>query len=152
MLLSRTITAPTCLRSQVERDATSLAMRMKYSSHDARCRMPSSPRAPTGPRGAAHTTTRAPPVGQAPRRFLVALARRERADLVVVGPEAPLVAGVVDALEEAGIAAFGPRREAAMLEGSKAFLKRFATRHGIPTAPYAIATTFAEAEAAIRRR
>src|SRR5262249_54395994 len=46
----------------------------------------------------------------------------------------------------------GPRREAAMLEGSKAFLKRFATRHGIPTAPYSIVTTFAEAEAVIRRR
>ena len=83
---------------------------------------------------------------------VVELARRERADLVVVGPEAPLVAGAVDALEDAGILAFGPRREAAMLEGSKAFLKRFATRHGIPTAPYVIATTFAEAEAAIRRR
>jgi phosphoribosylamine--glycine ligase len=83
---------------------------------------------------------------------VVELARREQADLVVVGPEAPLVAGAVDALEEAGILAFGPRREAAMLEGSKAFLKRFATRHGIPTAPYAIVTTFAEAEAVIRRR
>ncbi len=80
------------------------------------------------------------------------LSRRERADLVVVGPEAPLMAGVVDALEEAGFLAFGPRREAAMLEGSKAFLKRFATRHGIPTAPYSIVTTFAEAEAVIRRR
>ena len=83
---------------------------------------------------------------------VVALALRERADLVVVGPEAPLVAGVVDALEDAGLLAFGPRRDAAMLEGSKAFLKRFATRHGIPTAPYAIVTTFAEAEAVIRRR
>lgn len=83
---------------------------------------------------------------------IVELAQRERADLVVVGPEAPLVAGAVDALEAAGIAAFGPTREAAMLEASKAFLKRFATRHGIPTAPYTIATTMAEAEAAIKRR
>ncbi|APR84697.1 Phosphoribosylamine--glycine ligase [Minicystis rosea] len=83
---------------------------------------------------------------------IVDLARRERADLVVIGPEAPLVAGAADALEAAGIAVFGPRREAAMLEGSKAFLKRFVTRHGIPTAPYVIATSYAEAEAAIRRR
>ncbi|MFT3766566.1 MAG: phosphoribosylamine--glycine ligase [Minicystis sp.] len=83
---------------------------------------------------------------------IVDVARREQADLVVIGPEAPLVAGAADALEAAGIAVFGPRREAAMLEGSKAFLKRFATRYGIPTAPYVIATSFAEAEAAIRRR
>jgi phosphoribosylamine--glycine ligase len=83
---------------------------------------------------------------------VVDLARRERADLVVVGPEAPLVDGVVDALAAAGILAFGPSRAAAALEGSKAFLKRFAARHGIPTAPFAIVTSFAEAEAEIRRR
>src|SRR5512147_471649 len=61
----------------------------------------------------------------------VELARREDIDLVVVGPEAPLCEGVVDRLAEAGILAFGPRASAAALEGSKAFLKRFATRHGI---------------------
>jgi phosphoribosylamine--glycine ligase len=82
----------------------------------------------------------------------VDLARRERAALVVIGPEAPLVAGVADALAEAGILAFGPSCEAARLEGSKAFLKRFATRHCIPTAPYAIVTSFSEAEAEISRR
>jgi phosphoribosylamine--glycine ligase len=83
---------------------------------------------------------------------VVALARAEAADLVVVGPEAPLVAGVADALAAEKIAVFGPSRDAAALEGSKAFLKRFATRHGIPTAPYVIASTMAEAEAAIKRR
>jgi phosphoribosylamine--glycine ligase len=83
---------------------------------------------------------------------VVELARRERAGLVVVGPEAPLVAGVADALDAAGILAFGPRRDAAALEGSKAFLKRFAARHGIPTAPCATVASFAEAEAEIRRR
>ena len=82
----------------------------------------------------------------------VELARRERASLVVVGPEAPLCEGVVDALEAAGILAFGPRKNAAILEGSKAFLKRFATRCGIPTAAYDVVTTFAEAEAVIRRK
>ncbi len=81
---------------------------------------------------------------------VVELARREAADLVVVGPEAPLCEGVVDALAEAGILAFGPRREAAALEGSKAFLKQFATRHGIPTAPYLVTSDFTEAEAFLR--
>jgi phosphoribosylamine--glycine ligase len=82
----------------------------------------------------------------------VELATREGADLVVVGPEAPLCAGVADALEDAGVAVFGPRRDAAILEGSKAFLKRFASRHRIPTAPYAIVSSLEEAERAIRER
>jgi phosphoribosylamine--glycine ligase len=83
---------------------------------------------------------------------IVELAGRERADLVVIGPEAPLVAGAADALAAAGFLAFGPTRAAAELEGSKAFLKRFAERHRIPTAPFAVAGSFAEAEAEIRRR
>src|SRR5690606_34270119 len=57
-------------------------------------------------------------------------------DLVVVGPEAPLVAGIVDALGAAGIAAFGPTAAAAMLEGSKGFTKDLCARYGIPTAAY----------------
>jgi phosphoribosylamine--glycine ligase len=83
---------------------------------------------------------------------VVELARREGAGLVVVGPEAPLCAGVVDALEAAGVLAYGPRKDAAILEGSKAFLKRFATRHGIPTAPYSVVTTMQEAEAVLADR
>lgn len=82
----------------------------------------------------------------------VELAKREGADLVVVGPEAPLCEGVVDALSDAGILAFGPRKKAARLEGSKAFLKEFAARHTIPTAPFVIVRSFEEAEAAIRER
>ena len=65
---------------------------------------------------------------------LVALARAERVDLTIVGPEGPLVAGIVDEFEAAGLRCFGPRRAAAQLEGSKAFAKRFLERHGIPTA------------------
>ena len=61
------------------------------------------------------------------------LAKALRPDLVVVGPEDPLCAGLVDQLEEAGLLAYGPRRAAARLEGSKAFLKEFAVRHGIQT-------------------
>lgn len=76
---------------------------------------------------------------------LVAFAREQQIDLVVVGPEAPLVAGLVDRLESHGIRAFGPRSEAAVLEGSKAFMKDLCDRHGIPTAAYA---RFRDAEAA----
>jgi phosphoribosylamine--glycine ligase len=65
---------------------------------------------------------------------LVALAARERVDLTIVGPEGPLVAGIVDAFEAAGLKCFGPRRAPAQLEGSKAFTKQFLARHGIPTA------------------
>jgi phosphoribosylamine--glycine ligase len=78
---------------------------------------------------------------------LVALALEERADLVVVGPELPLTLGLVDALQARGIAAFGPNREAARLEGSKAFMKHFCQRHAIPTAPFAV---FDDADAAER--
>ncbi|MDD9937320.1 MAG: phosphoribosylamine--glycine ligase [Myxococcales bacterium] len=76
---------------------------------------------------------------------VVALARERGIDFAVVGPEAPLVAGVADALREAGIDAFGPGREAARAEGSKAHSKRFMQRHGIPTAD---ATIFDDADAA----
>ena len=76
---------------------------------------------------------------------LVAFARREGIDFVVVGPEQPLVAGLVDRLAEAGIKAFGPSAAAAALEGSKGYMKDFCARHGIPTARYA---RFADAEAA----
>lgn len=65
-------------------------------------------------------------------------AAREKIDLVVVGPEQPLVDGLVDVLSSRGIAAFGPVQAAARLEGSKVFSKEFMARHGIPTAGYAV--------------
>jgi phosphoribosylamine--glycine ligase len=71
---------------------------------------------------------------------LVALARAERVALTIVGPEAPLVIGVVDEFEKAGLKCFGPRRAPAQLEGSKAFTKEFLRRHHIPTASYATFT------------
>ncbi len=67
---------------------------------------------------------------------LVSLARSRGVDFVVVGPEAPLVAGLVDKLEAAGVRAFGPRAAAARIEGSKAFMKDLCERAGIPTAAY----------------
>jgi phosphoribosylamine---glycine ligase len=71
---------------------------------------------------------------------LLQLARAERVGLTIVGPEAPLVTGIVDAFAEVGLSCFGPRRAAARLEGSKAFAKEFLRRHGIPTARSAIFT------------
>jgi phosphoribosylamine---glycine ligase len=71
---------------------------------------------------------------------LVRLAQRERVDLTIVGPEAPLVAGIVDAFGAAGLACFGPSQACAQLEGSKAFAKDFLRRHGIPTAASATFT------------
>jgi len=68
---------------------------------------------------------------------LIAFAKKEKIDLTVVGPEGPLVMGVVDAFEQAGLRCFGPHKAAARLEGSKAFTKDFLKRHGIPTAAYA---------------
>ncbi len=67
---------------------------------------------------------------------VLAACRTHAVDFVVVGPEAPLVGGLVDALDTAGIAAFGPSAVAAQLEGSKGFTKDFCTRHAIPTAAY----------------
>jgi phosphoribosylamine--glycine ligase len=71
---------------------------------------------------------------------LVALAAKEQFDLTIIGPEAPLVLGVVDAFEAAGLRCFGPKQAAAQLEGSKAYTKAFLARHGIPTAAYACFT------------
>ena len=68
---------------------------------------------------------------------LVDFARRERIDLTVIGPEAPLVAGLADRFAEAGLTAFGPTARAAALEGSKAFSKDLMRRYGIPTARFA---------------
>jgi phosphoribosylamine---glycine ligase len=83
---------------------------------------------------------------------LVALAQHERVDFVVVGPEAPLVGGLVDRLEAADIRSFGPNAAAALLEGSKGFTKDFCCRHGIPTAAYLRTADPEAAKAEIRRR
>lgn len=77
---------------------------------------------------------------------LVAFARDEQIEMTIVGPEAPLVIGVVDAFSQAGLACFGPSQAAAQLEASKSFTKDFLARHEIPTADYQV---FTEAPAAI---
>jgi phosphoribosylamine---glycine ligase len=80
---------------------------------------------------------------------LVALAQQRFVDLVVVGPEAPLVAGLADRLRAAGVAVFGPGARGAQLEGSKVFSKQFFARHGIRTAAFRVARSEAEIDAAI---
>ncbi|WP_077529526.1 phosphoribosylamine--glycine ligase [Vreelandella utahensis] len=77
---------------------------------------------------------------------LTEFATKNGIDLVIVGPEAPLVAGISDRLREAGVAVFGPSEAAAQLEGSKSFAKDFLARHSIPTAEY---RTFADPETAL---
>jgi phosphoribosylamine--glycine ligase len=83
---------------------------------------------------------------------VVDFCKAQRIDFVVVGPEGPLVAGIVDDLEAAGIKAFGPRRAAARLEGSKAFTKDLCRAHGIPTADYARFSAAAPAKAYVRQK
>lgn len=82
-------------------------------------------------------------------RGVIEFCKRAAIDFVVVGPEAPLVAGLVDALESEGIAAFGPSLAAAALEGSKGFMKDLCNREGIPTAAYRGFTDAAAAKAYI---
>ncbi|MEQ8938580.1 MAG: phosphoribosylamine--glycine ligase, partial [Gammaproteobacteria bacterium] len=78
---------------------------------------------------------------------LLEFAGKEKIDLTIVGPEAPLVAGIVDHFMDAGLAIFGPRSAAAVLEGSKSFSKDFLKRFDIPTAEY---QNFTEVDAAVK--
>ncbi len=82
---------------------------------------------------------------------VAALAREQDVDLVVVGPEAPLVAGVADAVRGVGIACYGPSAAAAQLEGSKAFAKDVMAAAGVPTARAAVCETHEQARAALER-
>ncbi|GAA3791017.1 phosphoribosylamine--glycine ligase [Sphaerisporangium flaviroseum] len=101
-----------------------------------------------GNAGIASVATVHPVVPTDPEQ-VTSLALRLGVDLVVVGPEAPLVAGVADAVRAAGIPCFGPSKEAARLEGSKAFAKDVMVAAGVPTAGARVCTTAEEAEAAL---
>ncbi len=79
------------------------------------------------------------------------LALKEKADLVVVGPEDPLAGGLADKLAELGVPVFGPKAAGARIESSKAFAKDFMSRHSVPTAPYAIIDSVEEALAGAER-
>jgi phosphoribosylamine--glycine ligase len=91
------------------------------------------------------------PVDLSQTKAVVALAKKLRADLTIVGPEAPLVAGIVDEFEKEGLAIIGPSKAASRLEGSKVFSKEFMRRHGIPTARFEVAATFENAINALAR-
>ena len=97
----------------------------------------------------AATGGRCEPVKVDDHEGLVALAKSAAVDLIVVGPEGPLVAGLADRLRAEGLATFGPSTDGARLEGSKVFSKQFFARHRIPTAAFRIATTIEQADAAI---
>ncbi|MER3468964.1 MAG: phosphoribosylamine--glycine ligase, partial [Thermoflexus sp.] len=99
--------------------------------------------------------TRAPairvPLREGDLEALLAFAREQRIDLTVVGPEAPLAAGIVDRFQEAGLRIFGPSRAAAQIEASKAFAKAFMQAHGIPTADFRTFSDPQDALAWVRR-
>ncbi len=103
--------------------------------------------APGNPGIAAHAECVAVAVDELDK--LVALAAKQQVELVLVGPEAPLVAGLADRLREGGVAVFGPGRAGAQLEGSKVFSKQFFARHGIRTAAFRVVRNAEEVEEAI---
>jgi phosphoribosylamine---glycine ligase len=90
------------------------------------------------------------PIGLTDHEGIARLAKEQAVDLVVVGPEAPLVAGLADALRAHGILTFGPGAAGARLEGSKAFSKQFFARHGIPTARFFVCSSVTDADRAIQ--
>jgi phosphoribosylamine--glycine ligase len=90
------------------------------------------------------------PIGAEDLEGLIAFVRENAIDYVVVGPEAPLVLGLVDRLEEIGVRAFGPSAAAARLEGSKGFMKDLAAKYGIPTAAYGRFTDLEAAKSFVR--
>src|SRR5580765_3030979 len=105
--------------------------------------------APGNPGIAGEAKVTCVPIAADATNELIAAAVAERADLVVCGPEAPLAAGLGDAMRAAGFPFFGPSRAAAEIEGSKAFAKRLMTEAGVPTAAFAVFEDALAAEAYI---
>jgi phosphoribosylamine--glycine ligase len=105
--------------------------------------------APGNPGMAAQCELRPVPATDVPA--LVALAKEIAADLVVIGPESAVAAGLGDALAAAGVACFGPTEQAGQLESSKAFTKAFTDRYGLPTSAYAVCESAAAAKLALER-
>lgn len=83
---------------------------------------------------------------------LIQFAKENGIDLTIIGPEAPLSAGIVDAFEKAGLVAFGPKKEAALIESSKSFAKEIMKKHNIPTGAYETFTSFEEAKAYVEEK
>ncbi|MBF2473938.1 phosphoribosylamine--glycine ligase [Listeria welshimeri] len=91
-------------------------------------------------------------ISETDKAALIAFAKKKSIGFVIVGPEVPLLEGVVDALEEAGIKAFGPKANAALIEGSKDFAKQFMEKYAIPTAASRTFTDYEEAKAYLDER
>ncbi|MBC2121058.1 phosphoribosylamine--glycine ligase [Listeria marthii] len=91
-------------------------------------------------------------IAETDKAGLIDFAKKADIDFVIVGPEIPLLEGVVDALEEAGIKAFGPKASAALIEGSKDFAKQFMEKYAIPTAASKTFTDYDEAKAYLDKR
>lgn len=91
-------------------------------------------------------------ISETDKAALIAFAKEKSIGFVIVGPEVPLLEGVVDALEEAGIKAFGPKANAALIEGSKDFAKQFMEKYAIPTAASRTFTDYEEAKAYLDER
>ncbi|MFS0655512.1 phosphoribosylamine--glycine ligase [Bacillus sp. 179-C3.3 HS] len=92
------------------------------------------------------------PIDEGNHAELIRFAKENDIGLTIVGPEVPLIAGVVDAFEEAGLKVFGPNAKAAIIEGSKEFAKDLMKKYDIPTAAYASFTSFAEAKAYVEEK
>jgi phosphoribosylamine--glycine ligase len=101
---------------------------------------------------ATEAKTRNVPIAVSDFPALIELARKERVELTIVGPEVPLVGGIVDRFEAAGLKCFGPLAAGAQLEGSKSFTKDFLARHNIPTAAYRTFSEFESARDYVRTR
>ena len=91
------------------------------------------------------------PIAAEDLRGLLQFAKSQKIDFTVVGPEIPLVSGIVDLFKKNRLAVFGPSRKAAILEGSKVFAKRLMKRHGIPTASFQVFTQAGKALAYLRK-
>ena len=92
------------------------------------------------------------PIDEGDHEALIRFAKENEIGLTIVGPEVPLIAGVVDAFEEAGLKVFGPNAKAAVIEGSKEFAKDLMKNYDIPTAAYAAFTSFEEAKAYVEEK
>ncbi|MBB5325174.1 phosphoribosylamine--glycine ligase [Anoxybacillus tepidamans] len=92
------------------------------------------------------------PIAEHDTEALVQFAKNARIDLTIVGPEAPLLNGVVDRFQEEGLRIFGPRKEAALIEGSKAFAKELMKKYRVPTAEYQSFTSYEEAKAYVEQK
>jgi phosphoribosylamine---glycine ligase len=92
------------------------------------------------------------PIPEDAQDQLIAFARENNVGLTIVGPEVPLIAGVVDAFEKEGLKIFGPRQKAAMIEGSKDFAKQLMKKYEIPTADYATFTEYEAAKAYVEQK